>query len=78
MPANLNCTFCHKFCRRNILETSEKEYLQNCKYNKKTDPFCPIFMLGDVIDEAGSDFKNLAYQVSKTFIYPTYLLTGIG
>ncbi|XP_071790376.1 P2X purinoceptor 4-like [Asterias amurensis] len=51
-----------KFSKRNILESSNKTYLQICKYNSRTDPYCPIFRLGDIVHETGEDFKTMAYS----------------
>lgn len=49
--------------RRNILAHINKEYLRTCTYNSTTDPHCPIFRLGDMIKEAGEDFKTMAENV---------------
>ncbi|XP_072043604.1 P2X purinoceptor 4-like isoform X2 [Amphiura filiformis] len=54
------------FSKRNILETSDADYLKGCTYNKKTDKFCPIFKLGDIISETEEDFESLAYLVRDT------------
>jgi len=40
-------------CRRNILDTQNKMYLSNCRYNSQSDvdSLCPIFVLGDIVKE---------------------------
>jgi len=48
--------------RTNVLESSNKSYLSACKYNRESDPFCPVFRLGDVVAEAGEDFEALAVR----------------
>ncbi|XP_034284646.1 P2X purinoceptor 4 [Pantherophis guttatus] len=50
------------FTKRNILPTINYTYLKNCKYNTKTDPFCPIFRLGDVVEAAGQNFQEMAIE----------------
>ncbi|XP_022108443.1 P2X purinoceptor 4-like isoform X2 [Acanthaster planci] len=50
------------FSKRNILESSNKSYLSGCMYNNETDPFCPIFKLGDIVAATGEDFNKLAYS----------------
>ncbi|KAL8180134.1 UNVERIFIED_CONTAM: P2X purinoceptor 4 [Gekko kuhli] len=50
------------FTKRNILPTINKTHLQSCKYHPKTDPFCPIFRLRDMVDAAGQDFQEMAVE----------------
>lgn len=50
------------FTKRNILPTISKTYLQNCKYNATTDPFCPIFRLRDMVEAAGQNFQAMAVE----------------
>jgi len=63
------CEFDHfnvMFCvisRRNILQHINSTYLKNCTFNRKTDPHCPIFRLGDIVTEAGEDFSVIALKV---------------
>lgn len=35
--------------RRNIKDTTKKTYLSKCRYHPETDPECPVFVLGDII-----------------------------
>ncbi|KAK9970641.1 hypothetical protein ABG768_026567 [Culter alburnus] len=50
------------FRKRNILRHINSTYLKNCTFNKKTDPHCPIFRLGDIVTEAGEDFSVIALK----------------
>uniref|UniRef100_A0A1W7RF18 P2X purinoceptor n=1 Tax=Agkistrodon contortrix contortrix TaxID=8713 RepID=A0A1W7RF18_AGKCO len=50
------------FTKRNILPTINHTYLKDCKYNAKTDPFCPIFRLGDIVEAAGQNFQEMAIE----------------
>ncbi|XP_067861922.1 P2X purinoceptor 4a isoform X2 [Heptranchias perlo] len=50
------------FSKRNILTNANTSYLKACRFNRKNDPFCPIFRLGDMVQEAGEDFQQLAVQ----------------
>jgi len=50
-------------CRRNILPTISSTYLKNCVYDSQTDPFCPIFRLGKIVEAAGQDFQEVAVEV---------------
>jgi hypothetical protein len=42
------------FLRRNLLESTD---LSTCQYNRDTDPFCPIFPIQMILDEAEPDRK---------------------
>ncbi|XP_072443589.1 P2X purinoceptor 4-like isoform X3 [Chiloscyllium punctatum] len=50
------------FSKRNILTNATASYLKSCIFNRNTDPFCPIFRLGDMVQEAREDFQKLAVQ----------------
>uniref|UniRef100_A0A8C5RYM0 Purinergic receptor P2X 4 n=1 Tax=Laticauda laticaudata TaxID=8630 RepID=A0A8C5RYM0_LATLA len=50
------------FTKRNILPIINRTYLKDCKYNIKTDPFCPIFRLGDIVEGAGQNFQEMAIE----------------
>ncbi|XP_032802403.2 P2X purinoceptor 4-like [Petromyzon marinus] len=49
------------FFKHNILG-SNASYLKSCRYHRQSDPECPIFILGDIVSEAGEDFKELAIE----------------
>ncbi|KAF6034703.1 P2RX4 [Bugula neritina] len=36
----------------NIIESSNTSYLQHCNYDANSDPFCPVFQLGYIVDHA--------------------------
>lgn len=48
--------------RRNILDTNNKTYLQGCHYHPKTNPSCPVFVLGEIIAEAGENYDTMAVK----------------
>uniref|UniRef100_A0A669PV96 P2X purinoceptor n=1 Tax=Phasianus colchicus TaxID=9054 RepID=A0A669PV96_PHACC len=47
---------------RNILPTFSSTYLKNCIYDAQTDPFCPIFRLGKIVEAAGQNFQEMAVE----------------
>ncbi|KAL2091809.1 hypothetical protein ACEWY4_011607 [Coilia grayii] len=49
-----------RFSKRNILPHITSSYLKNCTYHSSTAPHCPIFRLGDMVREAGQDFRTMA------------------
>lgn len=49
--------------RRNILPNITNTYLKSCIYNPLTDPFCPIFRLGKIVEYAGHNFQDMAVEV---------------
>lgn len=49
--------------RRNILPNISTAYLKSCVYDAHTDPFCPIFRLGQVVESAGHSFQDMAVEV---------------
>lgn len=46
--------------RRNIMDSATREYLQNCLYDPKTNPFCPTFRLGDIVSGAKANYGDVA------------------
>uniref|UniRef100_A0AAY4DXH7 P2X purinoceptor n=1 Tax=Denticeps clupeoides TaxID=299321 RepID=A0AAY4DXH7_9TELE len=50
------------FIRRNILPEVDGNYLKKCIYNQRTDPYCPIFRLGDVVQGARENFADIAVE----------------
>lgn len=67
---------CIIFYRRNILPNVNSTYLSQCVFNRKTDPDCPIFRLGDIVSEANEDFQTMAVQVQEP-IQAIYILVNI-
>ncbi|KAK2102775.1 P2X purinoceptor 4 [Saguinus oedipus] len=50
------------FSKRNILPNITTTYLKSCTYDAKTDPFCPIFRLGKIVENAGHSFQDMAVE----------------
>ncbi|XP_007448780.1 PREDICTED: P2X purinoceptor 4 [Lipotes vexillifer] len=50
------------FSKRNILPNITTTYLKTCIYDAKTDPFCPIFRLGKIVENAGHSFQDMAVE----------------
>ncbi|XP_055023994.1 P2X purinoceptor 7 [Misgurnus anguillicaudatus] len=48
------------YIRRNILMNETD--LKGCIYNKYTNPYCPIFRLGDIVSEAKENFGDMALE----------------
>lgn len=49
-------------CRMNVLATDNESYLKTCRYSTE-HPYCPIFLLGNIVRWAGSDFQEMASEV---------------
>ncbi|KAM6239022.1 P2X purinoceptor 5 isoform 1-T1 [Spheniscus humboldti] len=50
-----------KFSKMNVLATDNESYLKSCRYSTE-HPYCPIFLLGDIVRWAGSDFQEMALE----------------
>ncbi|MGH0151429.1 UNVERIFIED_CONTAM: hypothetical protein FKN15_020153 [Acipenser sinensis] len=50
------------YTNRNILPHMNDTYLRGCVFNRTTDPYCPIFRLGDIVQEAGENFTEMAIE----------------
>nr|KAF6282596.1 purinergic receptor P2X 4 [Myotis myotis] len=50
------------FTKRNILPNITTTYLKSCIYNAATDPFCPIFRLGKIVENSGHSFQDMAVE----------------
>ncbi|KAM5188644.1 P2X purinoceptor 4 isoform 3-T3 [Callospermophilus lateralis] len=50
------------FSKRNILPNTTTAHLKSCIYDAKTDPFCPIFRLGKIVENAGHSFQDMAIE----------------
>lgn len=46
----------------NVLATNNDSYLKSCRYSME-HPYCPIFLLGNIVQWAGSDFQEMASEV---------------
>ncbi|XP_051717919.1 purinergic receptor P2X, ligand-gated ion channel, 8 [Ctenopharyngodon idella] len=49
------------FSKSNILNKNDS-YLKNCSYDEITDPYCPIFRLGDIVRKTGHSFQEMAVK----------------
>ncbi|KAB1255537.1 P2X purinoceptor 4 [Camelus dromedarius] len=47
---------------RNILPNITTAHLKSCIYDAATDPFCPIFRLGKIVEDAGHSFQDMAVE----------------
>ncbi|XP_051017500.1 P2X purinoceptor 4 isoform X1 [Acomys russatus] len=50
------------FSKRNVLSNITTAYLKSCIYDAQTDPFCPIFRLGKIVEDAGHRFQDMAVE----------------
>lgn len=52
------------FKKRNVLDTTDKEFLTKCRYNPDNDTakFCPVFRLGTIVSVAGQDYDTMAIK----------------
>ncbi|XP_075024649.1 P2X purinoceptor 5 isoform X1 [Calonectris borealis] len=50
-----------KFSKMNVLPTDNESYLKSCRYSTE-HPYCPIFLLGNIVRWAGSDFQEMAME----------------
>nr|AAI62598.1 P2rx5 protein [Danio rerio]AAI62608.1 P2rx5 protein [Danio rerio] len=48
------------FFKSNVLPITNSTYLKTCRYDKDHHPYCPIFLVGDVINWTGYTFQDLA------------------
>ncbi len=72
-----NAMSCFRYClyyfffspftwRSNVLPTTNSTYLKMCRYDKEHHPYCPIFIVGDVINWTGYSFQDLATKASAS------------
>lgn len=52
------------YCRMNVLATDNESYLKTCRYSQE-HPYCPIFVLGDIVRWAGGNFQEMASEVGE-------------
>ncbi|XP_073696296.1 P2X purinoceptor 5 [Garra rufa] len=48
------------FSKSNVLPITNSTYLKTCRYDKDYHPYCPIFLVRDVITWTGFSFQDLA------------------
>ncbi|XP_073916609.1 P2X purinoceptor 6 isoform X3 [Castor canadensis] len=44
----------------NALDTWDATYFKHCRYDPHSNPYCPVFRIGDLVTAAGGDFNDLA------------------
>ncbi|NXO36145.1 P2RX5 protein, partial [Locustella ochotensis] len=50
-----------KFSKMNVLATDNESYLKTCRYSQE-HPYCPIFVLGNIVRWAGGNFQEMASE----------------
>ncbi|NWV40647.1 P2RX5 protein, partial [Grantiella picta] len=50
-----------KFSKMNVLATDDESYLKTCRYSRE-HPYCPIFVLGNIVRWAGGNFQEMALE----------------
>ncbi|XP_048043820.1 P2X purinoceptor 1 isoform X1 [Megalobrama amblycephala] len=48
--------------RSNLVESVNQSYINTCLYHSQTDPLCPIFRLGDIVERSGFNFSEIAWK----------------
>ena len=51
--------------RRNILPNFTNEYLKYCAYRRESEPYCPIFLIGDIVKVAEPDVNEQKILLNK-------------
>jgi hypothetical protein len=57
-------SFLH-FSRRNILPNFTNYYISTCRYHPVKNPYCPIFLVDDILQYAEPDFKENEQMILK-------------
>ena len=50
---------------RGNIEHRKDGYLKRCTFDEVSDPYCPIFKLGFIVEQAGENFTELAHTVRR-------------
>lgn len=50
-----------KFSKMNVLATNNESYLKTCHYSME-HPYCPIFLLGNIVRWTGNNFQEMALE----------------
>lgn len=48
--------------RSNIPQSAIQTYLKDCRYDPVSDPLCPVFQIGSIVEEAGVEFDEVAVK----------------
>ena len=57
------------FYRRNVQRDANTSYLSNCKYHPKTDPYCPIYEVGDILKDCENDKAEIELMLKKVSLF---------
>lgn len=49
-----------------MLATNNESYLKTCHYSME-HPYCPIFLLGNIVRWTGNNFQEMALEVGVPF-----------
>lgn len=62
----------------NVLATDNESYLKTCRYSQE-HPYCPIFVLGNIVRWAGGNFQEMASEVGMPLglVCPPSWLTAL-
>ncbi|EDM14053.1 purinergic receptor P2X, ligand-gated ion channel, 2, isoform CRA_h [Rattus norvegicus] len=44
------------------IASQKSDYLKHCTFDQDSDPYCPIFRLGFIVEKAGENFTELAHK----------------
>lgn len=58
------------FIRGNTRPRKKVKYMPRCHYNEETHPYCPVFRLGYIAEQAREEFSELCRTVSTVFTSP--------
>ncbi|KAF4103991.1 hypothetical protein G5714_014978 [Onychostoma macrolepis] len=50
------------FSTSNVPKVNRKLLLKNCLYDETVHPYCPIFRLGDIVNQTGHKFEEMALR----------------
>lgn len=50
---------------------ASQKNLKHCTFDQDSDPYCPIFKLGFIVEQAGENFTELAHKVSWVSVSAT-------
>jgi hypothetical protein len=59
----LGTGLCFLSLLRGNIASQKDDYLKRCTFDQDSDPYCPIFRLGFIVEQAGENFTELAHKV---------------
>ncbi|CAF1099834.1 unnamed protein product, partial [Brachionus calyciflorus] len=51
--------------QRNILPNITNDYISSCKHDDKTDPYCPVFLVSEILEDAEPDLMERKQILQK-------------